>query len=239
MGPRRPGWSTSSAGADRHDPYEFVIDDSQENCGMDGTAFDYVVRAVASGGSRRRLLGLVGALCLVGIPRGRSDAAEAAKQHGPNRAHRPGKNKDNRKGQRKGNGNGQGGFGLSDPQYCFDTLANAGCTKFSMNQPWQCARDQGGRIDLSDANLTGCDLSHSVLVFVDLTGADLEQANISNALLDGTLLTGASLTGADVTGAVFADTTCPSGVNSSAQTPHSCCGQYLTGETAPTGACPS
>jgi len=59
--------------------------------------------------------------------------------------------------------------------------------------------------DLAGANLTGTNLTASRLTHVNLAGGNLTDANLSGANLDH----------ANLTGAVWNDTTCPDGINSS------------------------
>lgn len=68
--------------------------------------------------------------------------------------------------------------------------------------------------DLHGANLTGQNLSGANLTGADLSGANLTNANLSGADFTGADLTGATLTGANRVGAIWSNTTCPSGSNS-------------------------
>src|SRR5262245_33227544 len=169
---------------------------------MEREAFDRVALAVAAGGSRRRVLGVVGALALAGVLSLPGQDTEAARQHGPNRGHRPGKDKDNRKGQRTGNGNGDA-FGLSDEQ-CAATLTKGGCTQQSSggSTSWTCPL----HADLNGANLQGCDLSGAILRAAIIEGAKLQQANLTNADLSGAQMRTSDLTGAQLAGATLQNT---------------------------------
>ncbi|EHL5769532.1 TPA: pentapeptide repeat-containing protein [Listeria monocytogenes] len=63
-------------------------------------------------------------------------------------------------------------------------------------------RNEGGeKADLSNAVLTGADLTNADLTNAVLTGADLTNADLTNAVLTGADLTNAVLTGADLTNA--------------------------------------
>src|SRR5262249_34542462 len=78
---------------------------------MDGSSFDRVVRALVSGGSRRRLLGLLSMVPLSGwASRLLEEPAEAAgrrKRRKKRHHHQQGDGKDNRKGKQKGKGKGK------------------------------------------------------------------------------------------------------------------------------------
>jgi len=56
-------------------------------------------------------------------------------------------------------------------------------------------------VDLSNADLSGIDLSYAVLFQVNLSGADLRGADLGDAALHGTNLAGADLSGADLSDA--------------------------------------
>ena len=57
--------------------------------------------------------------------------------------------------------------------------------------------------DLRDADLSGADLRDAVLRGVVLRGADLRDADLSSAVLSGAILRGADLSDADLSGAVL------------------------------------
>jgi hypothetical protein len=87
-----------------------------------------------------------------------------------------------------------------------------------------------------NANFTGANLTGSYLYAGgDFTNANFTGANLSGAFLySGGIFTGANFTGANLTGAflsqatlnnaIWYDTTCPGGTNSSAYTPQTCVG---------------
>jgi hypothetical protein len=58
---------------------------------------------------------------------------------------------------------------------------------------------------LSDANLSGANLSLTFLAGADLSGADLSGANLNGADLSGVYLSGANLSGAELRGSFFCD----------------------------------
>ena len=65
---------------------------------------------------------------------------------------------------------------------------------------WLEDKDGGERAILSDADLSGANLSRAYL-----PGADLSRANLSRANLSGAYLSGANLSGADLSGAYLYD----------------------------------
>ena len=72
-----------------------------------------------------------------------------------------------------------------------------------------------------DADLSGANLQGSNLMTADFTNADLHNANLQGSNLSGAdfrhaNLTGAQLQGANLNSAVWSDTECPDGTNSSA-----------------------
>jgi hypothetical protein len=108
--------------------------------------------------------------------------------------------------------------------------------------------DLGGA-DLTGATLRGASvqnyalLSGVILNDADLTNANLEYANLRDSFLHGTTLSGTDLffaefMEAEVDRAIFNNTTCPSGANSSINHPQSCCSQYLPGDAPFSGQCP-
>ena len=66
---------------------------------------------------------------------------------------------------------------------------------------------------LSDANLSGANLSLTFLAGADLSGADLSGANLNGADLSGVYLSGANLSGAELRGSFFCDRADLSGAN--------------------------
>ena len=66
---------------------------------------------------------------------------------------------------------------------------------------WMHGEKGGMRIDLSNANLTGINLSNVDLTDADLTGVNLRYANLRYADLNNADLTDANLTGVDLTNA--------------------------------------
>jgi uncharacterized protein YjbI with pentapeptide repeats len=76
------------------------------------------------------------------------------------------------------------------------------------------------RADLAGVDLAGANLSDGQLADANLTGANLSKANLSDAYLGGVNFTRATLAGADLygtqtSGAIWSDTTCANGLNSS------------------------
>jgi uncharacterized protein YjbI with pentapeptide repeats len=87
----------------------------------------------------------------------------------------------------------------------------------------------GEDANLAGANLGGANLSGDDLVTSNLTLSYLENANLSHANLGSVNLTdsnmyGANLSGANLTDAVWHDTGCPDGSNSSFNSPQTCIG---------------
>ena len=90
--------------------------------------------------------------------------------------------------------------------------------------------------DFTNANFTGADLTSAFLYAGGIfTNANFTGANLTNAYLyAGGIFTNANFTGANLTGAylsaptlssaVWNNTTCPGGTNSSAYTPQTCVG---------------
>lgn len=106
------------------------------------------------------------------------------------------------------------------PAYCETVLEAAGCVFVPAFEVWNCSLQ-----DLTDINLSGC----------DLLGASFFSANLTNAILTSTNLTDANFFNGAVTGAEWGNTTCPSDVNSDANG-DTCCGEFILGQV-PTG-CP-
>jgi uncharacterized protein YjbI with pentapeptide repeats len=68
---------------------------------------------------------------------------------------------------------------------------------------------------LSAATVTGADLATSNLTGANLSKADLNDVDLAGANLTRATLAGSSITGWQTSGAIWSDTTCPNGLNSS------------------------